>query len=340
MPRLLFLVSSATEMRLADGSKHVTGYFAEEALKPYERFAAAGLEIVVATPDGARPVPDPYGLQPFFHYPDEDEDYLAGVCRSFMTDPDDVRVTLRHLTELDLIAARRIDAALRESGLAAGAARSAIRAAARIAWSQDRNFVDVLAEDAAVAGRLSKARLRELADGVRRDGAAEARRIAERLASIEGFRRPRSLAEIEGESSSFDAVFIPGGHGPMVDMAHDPRVGRVLRALHERGRTIAALCHGPAALLSAGEDGEGKWLFDGYRMTSFSNEEEDGTEAGRLGMAWLLESALKSAGGVFDDAPLAWVSHVVVDRNLITGSNPMSSDAIAEAVLKRLPVPA
>jgi putative intracellular protease/amidase len=244
------------------------------------------------------------------------------------------------LTELDLIAARRIDGALRASGLASGATRSAIQTAARTAWSQDSNFVDVLATDDTVTAHLSHARLRELAREVQRDSADAARRIADRLASIEGFRHPRALAELENELDSFDALFIPGGHGPMVDMAHNPLVGRVLREFQSRGRTIAALCHGPAALLAAGEDGEGRWLFDGYRVTSFSDEEEEGTEAGRLGMAWLLESALKSAGAVFDDAPLAWVSHIVVDRNLVTGSNPMSSDAIAEAVIKLLPVPA
>jgi putative intracellular protease/amidase len=340
MPRLLFLVSSATQMKLADGSAHVTGYFAEEALRPYERFVAAGVDVVVATPDGRAPVPDPYGLQPFFHYPDEDEDFVATVFRSFMANPDDVRITFHQLTELDLIAARRIHEALRAGGSSADAARSAIQSAARTAWSRDRNFIDVLAEDPGVTAYLSPARLREIARDVQRDSAAEAHRVAERLASIEGFRAPRKLADLEDRIEEFDAVFVPGGHGPMVDMAFDPVVGRVLRRLHERSRTIATLCHGPAALLAAGEDTEGKWLFDGYRMTAFSDEEEAGTEAGRLGMAWLLESALKNAGGVFDDAPAAWNSHVVVDRNLITGSNPMSSDAIAEAVLKLLPVPA
>ena len=68
-------------------------------------------------------------------------------------------------------------------------------------------------------------------------------------------------------------------------------------------------------------------------MTSFTDEEEDQTEAGRLGMAWLLDTALKNAGAVFDDGPSAWTSHVVVDRNLITGQNPGSSEATADAVI-------
>ena len=94
----------------------------------------------------------------------------------------------------------------------------------------------------------------------------------------------------------------------------------------------------PAALLSAGETAEGRWLFDGYKLTSFTNEEESQTRLGLKGMPWYLETALKNAGAIFDDSPLPWTSHVVVDRNLITSQNPMSSDAAADAVLKRIGV--
>ena len=122
----------------------------------------------------------------------------------------------------------------------------------------------------------------------------------------------------------------------MVDMANNLDVGRVLCLLHEHRRTIATLCHGPAALLSAGETPQGRWVFDGYKLTSFTNEEEDQTRLGLKGMPWYVETALKNAGAVFDDSPLPWTSHVVVDRNLITSQNPMSSDAGAEAVLERI----
>jgi putative intracellular protease/amidase len=93
-------------------------------------------------------------------------------------------------------------------------------------------------------------------------------------------------------------------------------------------------------LLSAPERPGGQWLFDGYRLTSFTDEEEDQTEAGLLGMAWLVDVALKNAGAVFDDGPAAWISHVVVDRNLITGQNPGSTEAVADAVIKKLRAPA
>lgn len=339
MPRILFIVSSARSIQLADGTLHETGYFAEEAIKPYDRFIAAGCEVVVATPDGKPPHPDSYGLEVIFHYPDEDEDFLLSVVRTFMPDVDDIRVTLHHLTELDLIAARRVHAVLLSAGMEAAAARQAVDRAARTAWTEDRNFIEVIAADPQVPARASRATLAEQAEAVRRDAQAASDRIAARLAALPGFQKPLDLSRLtDDEVVKFDAVFVPGGHGPMVDLASNPDMTRVLHLLHERDRTIAMLCHGPAALLAAGERPDGLWLFDGFKMTAFCNEEEDQTRVGKLGMPWYLESAIKNAGGVFDDAPAPWTSHVVVDRNLVTAQNPMSADAAAEAVLKRLKV--
>ena len=102
MTRIAYLVTSAREMTLADGTQHPTGYFAEEALKPYERFVAAGFDVTVITPDGEPPYADPYGLSWFFHYPEEDKDYLASVVRTFAHDVDDIRLTLHQNTELGL----------------------------------------------------------------------------------------------------------------------------------------------------------------------------------------------------------------------------------------------
>jgi len=140
------------------------------------------------------------------------------------------------------------------------------------------------------------------------------------------------------EMLEYDAVFIPGGYGPMVDLADNPDVLRLLCVMHEASRIVAALGHGPAALLSAPHRADGLWLFDGYRMTGFTDEEEDQTRLGKLGMPWYLEAALKNRGAVFDDALAAWTSHVVVDHNLITGQNPASASAMADAVLKRVAI--
>ena len=178
-------------------------------------------------------------------------------------------------------------------------------------------------------------------DAQRADSERLAAERLRRLQAIPGFQHPVALSSLtDADTDDFDAVFTPGGHGPMVDLAGDPDAGRLLAALHRRHAPIAALCHGPAVLLSAPERADGLWLFDGYRMTSFTDEEEDQTEAGLLGMAWLLDVALKNAGAVFDDGPSAWVSHVVVDRNLITGQNPGSTEATANAVIKKLLAPA
>jgi putative intracellular protease/amidase len=335
MTRLAYLVTSAREMTLADGSPHPTGYFAEEAIKPYERFTAAGFDVTVITPDGQPPHADPYGLSWFFHYPEEDKDYLASVVRTFAHDVDDIRLTLHQNTELGLAAARRVAALLEAGGHTAAQAHRIVSAAAKTAWRQDRQFADVLAEDSSLG--LTREQIEAEVDAQRADSQALADERHRRLQSIPGFQRPVALPDLSDEElAAFDAVFVPGGHGPMVDMADNADVRRLLTVLHTKAAPIAALCHGPALLLSAPERADGQWLFDGYRMTCFTDEEEDQTVAGQLGMAWLLDTALKNAGAVFDDGPSAWTSHVVVDRNLVTGQNPGSSEAIADAVIKML----
>jgi putative intracellular protease/amidase len=339
MARLLMIVSSARSIDLASDKGHPTGYWADEVIKPYDKFVAAGVEVVAATPDGAPPHADPFGLESRFHYPDEDKDFLSQVVRSFAPDVDDIRVTLHHFSELDLIAARRVFHALVDSGLDRDTAWSAVTRGARAAWSDDRDFVDVLSADPVVTSKLGPEQLRALAYEVQDESAARAKHIAERLAAIEALQHPRNLSQMSDEEIlSFDAVFFPGGHGPMVDLASNVDVARVLRLFHLREKTVAAVCHGSAAFLSAGPGPEGAWLFDGYKLAGFTDEEEEQTPYGKLGIAWYLESALKNRGAVFDDGDAAWVSHVVVDRNLVTGQNPDSSEATAEAILKKLGV--
>jgi len=345
MTRIAYLVTSAREMTLADGTTHPTGYFAEETLKPYERFTAAGFDVTVITPDGNPPFADPYGLSWFFHYPDDDKDYLASVVRTFAHDVDDIRLTLHQNTELGLAAARRVALLLQQQGRSAAEARQIVSAAAKTAWRQDRQFATVLAENLGLAEDgspgLTGEQIQAEVDAQRADSERLAAERHRKLLQISGFQRPVALSSLsDAQLNDFDAVFAPGGHGPMVDLADNPDVGRLLTALQARRAPIAALCHGPAILLSAPERADGLWLFDGYRMTSFTDEEEDQTEPGRLGMAWLLDVALKNAGAVFDDGPSAWISHVVVDRNLITGQNPGSTEATADAVIKKLAAPA
>ena len=336
MPRLMFLVSSARELPLADGSPHETGFFADEALAPYERFIEAGLEVVVTTPDGQPPYADPYGLEPIFHYPDDDKDFVGSVVRTFAHDVDDIRITLRHMTELGLIASRRIFERMVAVGLTPIEARQRISAAATVSWREDRDFIDVLVDEG-LAAPLIRADLESALAEVIAASEAESAAVAARLAAIPGFRQPANLSLMNDEEmATFDAVFAPGGHAPMVDLADNPDVTRLLGVLQAKNATIASLCHGPAMLLSAPDDGNGQWIFDGYRVTSFTDEEETQTPSGLKGMDWYLETALRNAGAVFDDGRSAWNSHVVVDRNLITAQNPNSADAVADAVLKSL----
>lgn len=337
MSRLLFVVSSATEIELADGSPHTIGFWPEEVMKPLQRFLAADVELIVATPDGRPPTPDPFGLEARFHYDDADEDFLSGLVRSFGEDPEDVRVTLHQLTELGMIGARRVYDGAVSSGIEGSTARSEIEAAAKAGWYGDRSLVDSLVDVGGAVADLGRDRLDALVADAIAASEAETARVAEFLSSNELLNSPRHLAELtDDDLAACDGVFIPGGHGPMVDLADNPAMDRVLRYFHERQKLIASLCHGPAAFLSAGNGFDGSWLFDGYRMTAFSDIEEDQVPVGRLGAPWYVEAELRNRGAVIDNAPAEWASHVVVDRNVITAQNPASSEAAADAVLTAL----
>jgi putative intracellular protease/amidase len=335
MVKLLMIVSSARTIGLADGNDHPTGYRAKEVREPYETFVGAGVDVVIATPDGRVPQPDPWGLEPFFHYPQADEDFMFSVLRRFAYHSDRVRVTFTHFAELNLVAVRRVYLALLATGMEQAEARDAVESAAQQAWRRNSDFIEVLS-DSDAAARLPQRRITAIRDEVWQASQARAESAAEALGKLPGLRHPGNLAGFTDEEIlDFDGVFIPGGHGSMVDFPANGDIGRVLRLVHGAGKTIATLCHGPAALLSAPEI-DGAWMFDGYRMTAFTDEEEDQTKAGKIGMPWYLEAALKNRGAIFDDGDAAWVSHVVVDRNLITGQNPGSADAVSGAVLKRL----
>ncbi|MFJ4523298.1 type 1 glutamine amidotransferase domain-containing protein [Streptomyces sp. NPDC088810] len=160
------------------------------------------------------------------------------------------------------------------------------------------------------------------------EGAAQVARALEEMTEL---RTPVKLAEVDlGE---FAAVFYPGGHGPMEDLAVDAESGGLLVAALDSGKPLAVVCHGPAALLAAVRP-DGTNAFAGYRAAAFTNEEE--TQGGLAGQAkWLLQDRLTEAG-VDVQAAEPWAPHVVVDRNLITGQNPASSAPVAEELLKQL----
>jgi putative intracellular protease/amidase len=230
MSKILFVLTGADHWTLADGTQHPTGFWAEEAVTPYEAFKAAGHEVVVATPGGVVPHVDKGSL------------------------------------------------------------------AADLNGGQDN-----------------------------------ADRIAATLASSPAFQHPLKLAE--ADLADYDAVFYPGGHGPMEDLAVNADSGRLLTLALESGKPLGVVCHGPAALLAATKE-DGSNPFAGRRLTGFTNAEE--TQAGFADKAkWLLQDRLVELGADFQEGT-PWVPHVEIDGNLVTGQNPASSAPLADELLKKL----
>ncbi|WP_409235372.1 type 1 glutamine amidotransferase domain-containing protein [Streptomyces sp. PA5.6] len=230
MSKILFVVTGVDHWTLADGTRHPTGFWAEEAVAPYEAFKAAGHEIVVATPGGVVPTVDEGSLAPEVN-----------------------------------------------------------------------------------------------------GGQEGAEKVAASLAAFTELQHPVKLAEVNLDD--YAAVFYPGGHGPMEDLAVDAESGKLLTTALETGKPLGIVCHAPAALLAA-VSADGLPSFAGYRLTGFTNAEE--TQAGLADRAkWLLQDRLVQGGADFQEGE-PWAPHVVVDRNLVTGQNPASSAPLAVELLGKL----
>jgi putative intracellular protease/amidase len=230
MSKILFVMTGADHWTLADGTKHPTGFWAEEAVTPYQAFTAAGHEVVVATPGGVVPPLDQGSLAPQFN-----------------------------------------------------------------------------------------------------GGEEGAKEMADALASITEFQHPVKLEEVDLDD--YAAVYYPGGHGPMEDLAVDATSGRLLIDALASGKPLGVVCHAPASLLAA-TLADGGNAFAGYRLTGFSNAEE--IQGGlAAGAKWLLQDRLVEIGADYQEGE-PWAPNVVVDRNLITGQNPASAEPTAAEMLKRL----
>lgn len=131
----------------------------------------------------------------------------------------------------------------------------------------------------------------------------------------------------------FDAVFFPGGHGPLWDLANDRTSIGLIERLYAAGKPVAAVCHGPAVLRHA-QGPDGAPLVKGKTVTGFTNTEEAAVGLTDV-VPFSVEDALKANGGRYSKAE-DWASHAVVDGNLITGQNPASSEATAKALLEAL----
>ncbi|SBO42882.1 type 1 glutamine amidotransferase domain-containing protein [Cyanobium sp. NIES-981] len=157
------------------------------------------------------------------------------------------------------------------------------------------------------------------------------RRFASDSAARQDLATTLPLAQVRADD--FDAVFFPGGHGPLWDLAVDPAVRGLIEAFVAQGKPVAAVCHA-SAVLQAATTPTGEPLVAGRRVTGFSNSEEEAVGLTEV-VPFLVEERLKALGARYTAAE-DWQPLVLVDGPLITGQNPASSEPAARALLERL----
>ncbi len=170
---------------------------------------------------------------------------------------------------------------------------------------------------------------------VQADSQAQAAEYRQFIESVSDLKTPLNLDLFTREQiASYDGIYLCGGHSAIGDMPKSDEMMQLLRWFIEMEKPLAAVCHGHCGLLNL-RDSESRWLFEGYRLTAFSHNEELSTAmAGRL--PFVLEVELTRLGALYEKSDVAWGSHVVVDRNLVTGQNPYSSAAMAEMFVQKL----
>ena len=135
------------------------------------------------------------------------------------------------------------------------------------------------------------------------------------------------------KANDYDALFYPGGHGPLWDLAIDAKSIALIETFVAQDKPVAAVCHGPAAFVNA-KTKDGKPLVAGKKVTGFTNDEEKAVGLEKV-VPLLIEDEFTKQGGLYERADM-WASHAVVDGKLVTGQNPASSDAAADEVIKLL----
>jgi len=129
------------------------------------------------------------------------------------------------------------------------------------------------------------------------------------------------------------AIHFAGGHGTMWDFADNKEISEIASKIYENNGFVSAVCHGPAGLVNI-KLSDGKYLVDGKKVNSFTNEEEDAVGLTDV-VPFLLETKLIERGAIFEKSGI-WQTHVVVDQRLITGQNPASAKKVGEELLKVL----
>lgn len=162
-----------------------------------------------------------------------------------------------------------------------------------------------------------------------RPSESEQKKWADALAALAASQR---LADLKDRD--FDAIYLPGGHGPMIDLANDATLHALVARHDAHEKVIGAVCHGPAALAKAVR-ADGQPFFKGRRVTAFTNTEEKLAGLASV-VPFLLQDAMAAAGANFRSALVPFFSHIERDGHLITGQNPNSSAAIGKAMIEAL----
>ncbi|MBO9567063.1 MAG: type 1 glutamine amidotransferase domain-containing protein [Niastella sp.] len=127
----------------------------------------------------------------------------------------------------------------------------------------------------------------------------------------------------------YDAVFVPGGLGPVVDMPENQTVQKILAAMYEKGKVVSAVCHGPVCLINV-KLKDGTYLVDGKKITGFSITEE--FDYAREDVSFELEDALRKRGADYTSIT-NWQPYTITDGRLVTGQNPASASGVAQRVI-------
>ncbi len=154
------------------------------------------------------------------------------------------------------------------------------------------------------------------------------RRMDNDEALKEKLKNTHTLSEVRSED--FDAVFYPGGHGPLWDLAEDKVSQQLIVDFYSNGKPVAFVCHAPGVLKDVKIDGE--YLVKDKHVTGFTNTEEDAVQLTDI-VPFLVEDTLKKNGGLYTKVE-DWAPYAVVDGRLVTGQNPASSEKVAEELLK------
>ncbi|CAJ2512430.1 Uu.00g054450.m01.CDS01 [Anthostomella pinea] len=161
--------------------------------------------------------------------------------------------------------------------------------------------------------------------------------LIEKMKRDNGLARPKKLSEIsDDELKSYTGVFLPGGHAPLADLGDNPELGRILRHFHAEHKPTAAICHGPYAFLSTQYAGDKDFIYKGYKITSWSDNEEKMMETMLRGEVDKVESQLREAGADMQTGMGEKMGYITVDREVVSGGNPLAANSLGDKFVEML----